>query len=57
MPDIITNIGEVTDYEVFPGSASQEENWTDSVCNHDNESFLVNALCVGLIICHSLIDI
>ena len=26
-------------YEVFPGSISQEENWTDSVHNHDNERF------------------
>ena len=24
-------------YEVFSGSISQEENWTDSVRNHDNE--------------------
>ena len=25
MPDIITNIGEVTDYEVFPGSAFRKK--------------------------------
>ena len=24
-------------YEVFPGSISKKENWTDSVHNHDNE--------------------
>ena len=24
-------------FEVFPGSISQEENWTDSVRNYDNE--------------------
>ena len=24
-------------YEVFAGSISHEKNWTDSVCNHDNE--------------------
>ena len=35
---LITNISELTDmYDVFPGSTSQEENWTDSVHNHDNE--------------------
>ena len=28
-------------YELFPGSISQEENWTDSVHNHDNEHVLV----------------
>ena len=28
-------------YEVLPGSNFQEENWTDSVHNHDNEHVLV----------------
>ena len=28
-------------YEIFSGSISQEENWTDSVHNHDNEHVLV----------------
>ena len=28
-------------YAVFSGSISQEENWTDSVHNHDNEYVLV----------------
>ena len=36
------HIREVTNmYEVFPGSISPEENWTDSVHNHDNEHVLV----------------
>ena len=36
------HIGEVTNmYENFPGSISQEENWTDSVQNHNNEQVLV----------------
>ena len=35
------HISEVTNlYEVFPGSISQEENWADSVHNHDNENVL-----------------
>ena len=28
-------------YEIFSGSISQEENWADSVHNHDNEHVLV----------------
>ena len=28
-------------YEVFPGSISEEENWTDSVHNHDDEHVYV----------------
>ena len=36
------HISEVTNiYEVFPGSISQEENWTDSVHNHNNDYVLV----------------
>ena len=36
------HISELTNmYEVFSGSISQEENWTDSVHNHDNEHVLV----------------
>ena len=36
------HISEVTYiHNVFPGSISQEENWTDSVHNHDNEYVLV----------------
>ena len=37
-----THISEVTNmYEVFPGTISQEENWTDSIYNHDNEHVLL----------------
>ena len=36
--NLTTNITKVADvYEIFPGSISQEENWTDSARNHDNE--------------------
>ena len=36
------HISELTNmYEVFPGSIPQEENWTDSVHNHNNEHVLV----------------
>ena len=36
------HISELTNlYEVFPGSISEEENWTDSVHNHDNEHVYV----------------
>ena len=31
-------------YEVFPGSISQEENWIDSVCKHDNERVVAYAV-------------
>ena len=35
-------MSEMTDiYEVCPGSISQEENWTNSVHNHDND-YVVN---------------
>ena len=36
------HISELTNmYEVFPGSISEEENWTDSVHNHDDEHVYV----------------
>ena len=36
------HISELTNmYDVFAGSISQEEKWTDSVHNHDHEHFLV----------------
>ena len=36
------HISELTNiYEIFPGLISQEENWTDSVHNHDNDHVLV----------------
>ena len=39
------HISELTNmYEVFPGSISQEEDWTDSVHNHDNEHVLVSVI-------------
>ena len=36
-------------YEVFPGSISQDKNWTDSVRNYGNEhvvAWAISVLCV-----------
>ena len=36
------HISEVTNmYEAFPDSMSQEENWADSIHDHDNEHVVV----------------
>ena len=43
--NLITIIIKVTDmYEAFPGSISQEKNWTDSASNHDNEHAVAFAI-------------
>ena len=31
-------------YKAFPGSISQEKNWTDSASNHDNEHTVAFAI-------------
>ena len=41
-------------FEVFPDSTSQEENWTDSVRNYDNEHAVAWAISMLSVLSNQL---
>ena len=41
-------------FEVFPDSISQEENWTDSVRNYDNEHAVARAISMLSVLSNQL---